>query len=485
MQLFSRTIHKEITFVFLLVLGGWAIARAQDATAPKKVKVLIEVTEDGKTSTSTQEVELDASSMDAQLHDMMEEIEMVLEEAMRDMDQSDVEIIINKRIPPSDVAFSPLYRHHFQRPPHSNWMERSHQDHERRIEARESRPFLGVVTSAYSSESVSGVRLDEVVEGSAAESSGLLEGDVIISIDEQVVSSHDALASLVGSHQVGDELSILFRRGEEQKSTQVTLGERQEPEWLSRRFRIEEPNAPSFGHGMSRAQKDRWDEDIQRKVFLGIEGRSLEDEKGVELSKIFPESTAEEMGLQEGDVLRTLNDEAVEDIKDLVERLNDLEPGEVVKLEYERDGKLKKVKGALKPYPHTNPMREKLDRRKGLESRHVFRFEIEEVDGETIRELNKKSGASLDESNALETDRIMISPNPGDGLFVIDALLPSQGDVEIQVLDINGKTVLTKSVNVGEDGLLTRIDLSDQTSGVYFVSLFQEGKGKVMRIVKR
>ncbi len=77
-----KTITKqnvaEVVFSMMLALGIVIISNAQDQSPQKRVRVEIEVTEDGKTSTSTQEIELNRSNIDGELEEMVEEIEMIL-----------------------------------------------------------------------------------------------------------------------------------------------------------------------------------------------------------------------------------------------------------------------------------------------------------------------------------------------------------------------------------------------------------------------
>jgi S1-C subfamily serine protease len=100
-------------------------------------------------------------------------------------------------------------------------------------EGKVTRPWLGVsvitVTTSiqrnYSLATDTGVLVAQVSSGSPAAAGGLRSGDVIVSIDEQQVDTADELQLEVRSHQVGDTLKITYWRGQEQKETDVTLGQ--------------------------------------------------------------------------------------------------------------------------------------------------------------------------------------------------------------------------------------------------------------------
>jgi len=100
-------------------------------------------------------------------------------------------------------------------------------------EGKVTRPWLGVsvitVTTSiqrnYSLATDTGVLVARLSSGSPAAVAGLRSGDVIVSIDGQQVDTADELQLEVRSHQVGDTLKITYWRGQEQKETNVTLGQ--------------------------------------------------------------------------------------------------------------------------------------------------------------------------------------------------------------------------------------------------------------------
>jgi S1-C subfamily serine protease len=68
-----------------------------------------------------------------------------------------------------------------------------------------------------------GAFVQEVTPGSAAEAAGLRAGDVIVSIDDQVVTSPADVASIVRSRAAGEEISVRYERLGEPASTTAQL----------------------------------------------------------------------------------------------------------------------------------------------------------------------------------------------------------------------------------------------------------------------
>ncbi|WP_423147577.1 Do family serine endopeptidase [Rubrolithibacter danxiaensis] len=71
--------------------------------------------------------------------------------------------------------------------------------------------------------SVKGVYITGVQDGSAADAAGLKEGDIIQSIDGNVVSSSAELSERVARHRPGDKIQLGYVREGKQKNISVTL----------------------------------------------------------------------------------------------------------------------------------------------------------------------------------------------------------------------------------------------------------------------
>ncbi|MGZ6539875.1 MAG: PDZ domain-containing protein, partial [Bacteroidia bacterium] len=81
--------------------------------------------------------------------------------------------------------------------------------------------FLGVLTE----KSDDGVKINEVVKGSAAEKSDLLKGDIITKLGDKETNSPEDLMDAVKSHKAGDEVKVYYTRDKKKKDVKVKLGE--------------------------------------------------------------------------------------------------------------------------------------------------------------------------------------------------------------------------------------------------------------------
>ncbi|TFH35186.1 MAG: PDZ domain-containing protein, partial [Dehalococcoidia bacterium] len=95
------------------------------------------------------------------------------------------------------------------------------------------RPWLGVgtftvsplVSSRYGLSVDTGVVVTEVVADSPADAAGLEPGDVIVVLGARNITSTQDLTRAIGSLAVGDQVEIVFYRGESKESTIATLAE--------------------------------------------------------------------------------------------------------------------------------------------------------------------------------------------------------------------------------------------------------------------
>jgi len=100
-------------------------------------------------------------------------------------------------------------------------------------EGKVVRPWLGVevttVTSTiqhyYNLSVNAGALITSVTSGSPANKAGLKAGDVIIKIDDEDISTATELTSAIFSHQIGDQVEIVYYRGNVQQVVTATLEE--------------------------------------------------------------------------------------------------------------------------------------------------------------------------------------------------------------------------------------------------------------------
>lgn len=70
-----------------------------------------------------------------------------------------------------------------------------------------------------------GLYITQVTEGSAADSAGIQPGDILISLDDQAITSQELLQTFLNAHSAGDPVELVIYRGGRQYALELKLDE--------------------------------------------------------------------------------------------------------------------------------------------------------------------------------------------------------------------------------------------------------------------
>lgn len=282
------------------------------------------------------------------------------------------------------------------------------------------------------------------------------------------------------------------------------------------------------------------------KAFLGVVPKEGSVAEGVTVGDVIEGSSAEEMGLEEGDVIEEFEGEGINDFNDLVEAIAKVEPGSEVKMVVMRDDKKKKINGTIgerEPerffFHHPpmddqsfhfefngerfNEMMESLEER--MEGLHELEFEfegeemeewlekfegqmedwtenlemdvdrlirertvviiIEEIEPEELEQVNEQANPELRLADDLDLDELRFFPNPGNGRFNLSFETGSVGDLEVMLFNQEGKTVYYEMLGDFQGRYDNRIDISNRSAGNYFLQVKQNGKTYSRKLIKQ
>ncbi len=149
-----------------------------------------------------------------------------------------------------------------------------------------------------------GVVVESLQPGGPADLAGLKRGDVIVQVDDTPIHSGDDLVNKVASTPIGQDVTIHYVRNKKKQQVTVTIKERtkvfadlfDEP----RGAEPEEEGGTPFGMSL----EDMTSAMAQR---FGLEP----DEAGLLVTDVEPGSFADEVGIQQGDVILEFNHQPV------------------------------------------------------------------------------------------------------------------------------------------------------------------------------
>jgi len=84
--------------------------------------------------------------------------------------------------------------------------------------------------------------------------------------------------------------------------------------------------------------------------------------------------------------------------------------------------------------------------------------------------------------NAASVEKIQIFPNPSNGEINV-TISDLNHKAELQVLSIDGKLVIDRTIQATSSNVNTKIDLSNQPKGVYFIRITNEDYNHVEKVI--
>jgi serine protease Do len=183
-------------------------------------------------------------------------------------------------------------------------------------EGKVVRPWLGISAQDLTPEMVEhfkvkekeGVLVGQVYPGTGAEKAGLLSGDIIKSVDEKAVKNVTELVKEIQKKKVGQKVKLSLIRDGKAMTIEVTTTSMPEKSEVSREKEEEE----KLGARVQELTP-------QLALRYGITGVK----RGVLVLGVEDGSLADDIGLQEGDVILEINRKKIETMKDFEKAVRD------------------------------------------------------------------------------------------------------------------------------------------------------------------
>jgi serine protease Do len=160
-----------------------------------------------------------------------------------------------------------------------------------------------------------GALVVDVVKGGPAERAGIRKGDVIVNLDGATIENANELRNRIAGTGVGKKVNVvLLRRGE-----RVTV----------------QPMVEAYKPSERMAALDlvnRMGLEVKEISILEARKRKLNSREGVLITKVDPQGPAARAGLEAGDILYQVNQQAIRGIKDYNRIVGQLQPGQEILL---------------------------------------------------------------------------------------------------------------------------------------------------------
>ena len=189
-----------------------------------------------------------------------------------------------------------------------------------------TRGWLGVVIQDLSKEladyynikNKKGVLVIQVMDEHPADKAGVTAKDVIVAVDGKAVSTTRELSRIIADSDVGKRVTLTIYRQGKIRKIKVKLSKRDDTDNT-----IAKSSEGNKGLGFSVSELSP---EIANR--LGYD----EDDRGVVVVRVYPDSKGEEAGIREGDLVKEVNHVSIDDLRDYRSQMGKIKPRKDVQL---------------------------------------------------------------------------------------------------------------------------------------------------------
>lgn len=213
--------------------------------------------------------------------------------------------------------------------------------------ANANHAMLGVTTD----ESEAGVIITDITKESAAEKTGLKEGDIITKIDERKITTPDELSKAIREHKPGDKVAVTYLRDKKEQKATAEL-----TKWkgvsvfgsTAPGFKVEGLNLENVMpriQGVPRVgspfgQNWSWSGGSPK---LGLSVQDTDDGKGVKVIEVDEDSNAAKAGVKNDDVITEVDGKAINSTDEMVKMIKESKEKTSIMVKLLRGGKTQNI----------------------------------------------------------------------------------------------------------------------------------------------
>lgn len=330
-----------------------------------------------------------------------------------------------------------------------------------------------------------------IIPNTGADKAGLRLFDYLYGIDAFRAGKEQNFGAILAKYKPGDKATIYLIRKGETRTVDLTFGKRPEM--------------------MEKMEMNKCED-----TFLGVTPDESVDPHSIDGVKIAPikNSTALDLGLAPGDVIKTINGYTMYDWDDISYVLDNMKVGETISITYERNGKTQKGSSRLRSYAETKKCKdcdcsdlEDMDPGIRVDIPEIrievptaprppappappavtdvssLKVDVQDMSGDEVRQLNEKFNSRLSSDNNLNVQNLRLTANPKEGNFNLSFNLPQEGSTKIRALNAKGRVIYEYDLGPFSGTFNDAIDISQNGPGIYFLEIRQGAKARLKKIL--
>ena len=338
-------------------------------------------------------------------------------------------------------------------------------------------------------ESELGVEVMDVVEGSGAAEAGLQAGDIITGINGKSVKTISDLTSEIREHKAGDQIEVSYLREGKAATTQATLQEQRRK--MGKAFHWNSDDHEDFHFDFKDGDFEfDFDDDFDFafdycKPFIGVYlDMGSDNEEGISVRRIVPETPADEVNLQSGDLIIALDNVPVSTHGELVTERDKHEPGDRFTLTIVRNGETQTVEATFPACDENRVLPERKHKMIIIKKKKEETPDSEaEQSEENLNVSPERASLEVPEST-LQLSNFRAFPNPTDDQVTV-RFEAENAPMILTVNDITGKEIFREEIN-NFDGFYNRqLNLGSAAPGTLLLSIRQGERVFTDKIILR
>ncbi len=314
-----------------------------------------------------------------------------------------------------------------------------------------------------------GVYISKVIPGTAAEKYDLQPFDYIYGVDEYRVGKEQSITSIFSKYYAGEKATLyIVRKGKNQKLP-IVFGQRSDSD-------------------------EDYNGDPCEKPFLGVQQAYGQNERGVQVNPV-RNSTAEAMGIEDGDIITEINGYPMIDWEDITIALGMVQAGDQVEVTWlhngARNAKTLPIKSSCDTKGSSRSSQIYIDE----DDKQVMTFSDQSLKGmhtrlstlseQQVQEVNSRLDLNLSEEVSLKVDKFSLVMDRGQDEYRIQFSLPEKGNTQLRLFNDKGRVVYAYDLGEFVGDFSDRIDISSNGPGVYFLEILQDRESSVYEIELR
>ena len=330
--------------------------------------------------------------------------------------------------------------------------------------------FLGIHSNGVSSskakqlnfENTEGRYITRIVKNTAAERMGLQPFDYLIGMDGKTFTEDYTLHDALDATQPGASVQVAFIRNGQSQSAIGVLGTRSEADRNSHRPDREDP---FLGVAVSHYN---WNEKVE----------------GVKVD-ITDCSTAQAMGMQDGDVIQQIDNIPIIDWHDVGAAIDNRAVGDPIRVVFKRDNTtFEETLPIMSEYETERAECNEVAQEENLAiatpepeeswDTETVEVEMENVTIEEAEAMKASKGIDMPVVNNLQIEQLNIFPNPSNGIFNVQFDLPNTGFTTIRLFNSSGRLIYQYDLGEFTGNFSDRVDLTNNYRGTYFLEIRQD-----------